>query len=70
MLTLARGQIIHLPPARGECSRVFAPHAEQKKLGHVAEVETYAASVRAAVLADFVPDKLLWLSPFEHLART
>src|SRR5215470_12074400 len=56
MLALSRRQQIHLPASRGKCAGVLAAHAEQNQLGHVAEIEADTTTVRAAVLADFVPD--------------
>src|SRR5262245_30701687 len=56
MLALARRQQIHLPPSRRERACVLAAHAEQNELGHVAEIETDRAAVRAAILAHLVPD--------------
>src|SRR5262249_17974818 len=56
MLALARRQQVHLPPPRRERARVFAAHAEEDKLGHVAEIKADPAAVRAAVLAHLVPD--------------
>jgi hypothetical protein len=56
MLALARGQQIDLSPSRREGAGVLAADAEQDQFGDVAEVEADAAAVRAAVLADLVPD--------------
>src|SRR5215469_7213795 len=56
MLALARGEQIDLPPSGRERTRILALHAEQDQLGHVAKVESDAAAIRAAVLADLVPD--------------
>src|SRR5262245_16631744 len=56
MLALARRQQIHLPPSRRQRARVLAAHAEEKQLGHVAEIEADPAAIGAAVLAHLVPD--------------
>src|SRR5262249_1217240 len=56
VFTLARGQQIYLPPSRCERAGVRTTHAEQDKLGYVAEIEADTAAIRTAVRADFVPD--------------
>jgi hypothetical protein len=56
MLPLAALDDIHLAAAGRQRAGVLAPDAEQDQFGGVAEVEADAAPVRAAVLADLVPD--------------
>src|SRR5262249_35836397 len=55
VLALARRQEIHLPPSRRQRACVLAAHAEEKQLGHVAEIKADPAAVRTAVLAHLVP---------------
>src|SRR5215216_1846824 len=47
MLALARRQQIHLPPPGREGACVLAAHAEQDKLGYVAEIVSDAAAIGA-----------------------
>lgn len=56
VLAFARLDHVHLPPSRRQRPRVLAARAEQKDFGDVAEIEPDTAPVRAAVLADLVPD--------------
>src|SRR5262249_1943290 len=55
MFALACPDTVHLSPARCKRSRILAADAEQQQFGDIAEVETDATSIRAAVLAKLVP---------------
>jgi hypothetical protein len=41
-----------------ESPGVFAPHAEQYQLGHIAEVKADATTVGSAIFSDFVPNQI------------
>ena len=56
MLALAALDHVDLAASGRLGAHVLAAGAEQQDLGHVAEIEADAAPVRAAVLADLVPD--------------
>lgn len=58
MLPLAAGDEIDLASARVERAGIFASNAKQDYFGYVPEIEADAATVRAAVFADFVPDEV------------
>ncbi len=58
MFAFAGGEEIDLAAAWGEGAGVLAAGAEQDDFGDVAEIEADASSVRAAILADFVPDEV------------
>src|SRR5262249_8428273 len=58
MLSLSGGYQIHLPPPRGQSARVLTAYSEQNKLRNIAEIESNAASVRAAVLTHLVPTEV------------
>src|SRR5215510_3393813 len=51
VLALARGEKIHLPAAGRKRARIPALDANQDQLSDIAEIETDAAPVGAAVLA-------------------
>src|SRR5262249_49625777 len=55
MFPLARRKIIHLPPTWRQGARVLTLDAEQQQFSYVAEVETDTATIRAAILPNFVP---------------
>lgn len=58
MLALARRKKINLPTPRCERTGVPTAYSEQKELCYIAKIEADAATIRAAVLADFVPDEI------------
>ena len=69
MLALAGRQQIDLPSSRRQSAGVLAAHAEQDQFGDVAKIEPDTATVRAAVLADFVPNDVGFVSEaprFQH----
>jgi hypothetical protein len=61
MFPLATAQIVHLSPSRPESPRVLSANAEQHKLRNVSEVKSHAASIRASVFADLVPNDVAFV---------
>src|ERR1700722_17219947 len=55
MLSLSRFDHVDLATTRREGTRVLAAYAEEQQFRHVPEVKADAATIRAAVLTDFVP---------------
>src|SRR5262249_17611494 len=61
MLSLARFTQIYLRPSGRKSSRIFAPHAEQKKLCHIAKIESNPATIRATILPDLAPNNIAFV---------
>src|SRR5262249_53891782 len=58
MLTLARGQEVHLAAAGRQRAPMLALHADQDERGHYTKIEADPAPVAAAVLAHLVPHEV------------
>lgn len=58
MFALAGPEIIDLRPSWLQGSRVLSAHAKQDQFCHVAKIETYSATVAAAVLPALMPDDI------------
>src|SRR5882672_7948850 len=56
MFTFARCKKIYLPPTWSKRARVLTAHAKQDQFGNIAEIETDATPIRAAIFAHLVPD--------------
>jgi len=62
MLSLPATKVIYLGSTGFERTRMFSADTEQQKLSDVAKIEANPTTVRSAVLADFVPDKVALVS--------
>lgn len=62
MFSLARRQKVDLSSSGRERAGVLAAHAEQDQLRDIAKIKTDASPIRAAVLADLVPDNVGFVS--------
>ncbi len=71
MLPLLRCQEVDLAAPRRKRSGVLSPDTKQDQFGDITEVETNAATIRAAVLANLVPHQIALVleSPGFHYAQ-
>jgi len=62
MLSFAAREVVHLGATGFQGSSVLATNAEEHEFGNISKVETNPSPVGSAILADFVPNDIAFVS--------